>query len=237
MFQKINAKNLGYIENDSFGMAYLNCDIEMPKECPRCKRAVVPQILDSYMLKYPEEEIAELTTMFFCRGCEKVFLGNYIGNYEEYKSHNRMELQYLSPYSETITSFSEEIYKLSPEFVDIYNQAEKAENVGLDKICGIAYRKALEYLVKDFSIRANSSNEEKIKSTPLGKCINEYITSEKLKALAKAATWIGNDETHYVKKYENYSFQEMKAFLKAMVSYIDSELQVLEAEELVYSKK
>lgn len=73
MFQKINAKNLGYIENDSFGIAYLNCDIEMPKECPRCKRAVVPQILDSYMLKYPEEEIAELTTMFFCRGCEKVF--------------------------------------------------------------------------------------------------------------------------------------------------------------------
>ena len=46
-----------------------------------------------------------------------------------------------------------------------------------------------------------------------------------------------SDETHYVKKYENYSFQEMKAFLKAMVSYIDSELQVLEAEELVYSKK
>ena len=233
MFERILAKNIGYIDCTSYDMPLLECDIEMPTVCPRCKKSTVPQVLDSYILKYPEETTAELTTMFFCRGCEKVFLGNYTGEYITYHDTNCMKLQYLSPYLEECTMFSSEIENLSSEFINIYNQAEKAENCGLDKICGIGYRKALEFLVKDFAILKNPSNEDNIKNIFLGKCIDEYIENEKIKKLAKAITWIGNDETHYIKKNENYSVTEMKTFIKAMVTYIDSELQVLRAEELL----
>ena len=233
MYEAIRAKNLGYIDNNAFDMAYMNCDIEMPSICPRCNRTVVPQVLDSYILKYPKEKVAELTTMFFCRGCEKVFLGNYIGEHYEYRDNNLMKLQYLSPYSEQFSAFSEVIQVLSFEFVMIFNQAEKAENAGLDKICGIAYRKALEYLVKDFAVLSNEKKVDEIKSKHLGKCIDEYIENERLKKLARAAVWIGNDETHYERKHVDYSIIEMKAFIKAMVTYIDAELQVLEAEKLL----
>ena len=86
---------------------------------------------------------------------------------------------------------------------------------------------------KDFASLKNASEAEAIKNKLLGKCINEYIDNGNLKKLAKAAVWIGNDETHYVKKCEDYSIVEMKTFIKAMVTYIDSELQVIKAEELL----
>lgn len=235
MVERVYAHNLGYLDEQAYDMDRVECDIELPNECPRCKRSTVPQVLDSYVLKYENRKLAELTTMFFCRGCEKVFLGNYAGTHDEYVNNNLLDLKYLSPYSEKCSVFSEEIQNLSNEFVELYNQAERAETVGLDKICGIAYRKALEFLVKDFAIFMNNESVEQIKSLPLGKCISEYISNEKIKTLAKAAVWIGNDETHYIRTHEDYSVTEMKVFIKAMLTYVDSELQVLEAEKLINS--
>lgn len=233
MIEKVYAHNLGYLDEHAYEMTSVECDIELPKECPCCNRSTVPQVLDSYALKYENKQLIELTTMFFCRGCEKVFLGNYVGTHNEYEDNNLLDLTYLSPYSEKCSAFSEEIQKLSNEFVELYNQAEKAEAAGLDKICGIAYRKALEFLVKDFAVFMNNEKTEQIKSLRLSKCISDYITNEKIRTLAKAATWIGNDETHYIRVHEDYSVTEMKAFIKAMLTYVDSELQVIKAEKLI----
>lgn len=121
---------------------------------------------------------------------------------------------------------------LSPSFVKIYHQAEKAENDGLDEICGIGYRKSLEFLVKDYLCDKFPEETEKIQSEPLGAALKR-IESRQIYTLASRATWIGNDETHYVRKHENSDVEQMKRFINAMVHYIDSELAFKEAEEIL----
>lgn len=60
-----------------------------------------------------------------------------------------------------VKDFSQEIKDLSPNFVKIYHQAEQAENTGLSDICGLGYRKALEFLVKDYAIAFNPTETGK----------------------------------------------------------------------------
>ena len=52
-----------------------------------------------------------------------------------------------------LKQFHGEISELSENFVEIYGQSQVAENQGLNKICGVGYRKALEFLIKDFAKR------------------------------------------------------------------------------------
>ena len=63
-------------------------------------------------------------------------------------------------------------------------------------------------------------------------CINEYIHDERLKTLAKASAWIGNDETHYMKKH-SHGTEKLKAFIHAFVTFIDSDLAYEEALEFI----
>ena len=106
-------------------------------------------------------------------------------------------------------------------FVQIYSEAHTAEESNLKEIRGMGYRKALEFLIKDYAIKLHPDDEETIKSTPLAKCIDSYIDNSRIKSLAKASAWLGNDETHYVRKHDDYDLESLKAFLKAAESFID----------------
>lgn len=77
------------------------------------------------------------------------------------------------------TQFSQRIISLSSNFVKLYRQSERAELDGLDEICGMGYRKALEFLVKDFAIHEHPDNTKEIIKLPLSQCITDYIDSEK----------------------------------------------------------
>ena len=115
----------------------------------------------------------------------------------------------------------------------IYHQAEIAENSKLKELCGIGYRKALEFLIKDYAISKHPEAQEEIEKSSLSKCIDKFINDNKFKTLAKAATWLGNDETHYVKKHENYNVQDMKRFLSAAIAFVEYELTCDEAAGFV----
>ncbi len=143
----------------------------------------------------------------------------------------------IFPASSSVSSFSNQISALSPNFVRIYNQSEKAEAVGLDEICGIGYRKALEFLIKDYAIAFNTEKETDIAKASLSACIETYISDTRIKSLAKASAWIGNDETHYVRLHENYDIKHLKTFISAIVSFIDANLACFEAERLLTSRR
>ena len=89
----------------------------------------------------------------------------------------------------------------------------------------------MEFLVKDYAISSHPELEEQIESSMLGKCITDYVDNEKIKTLARASAWLGNDETHYV--HQNYNVQDLKRFIKATVAYIEYELSFTEAFDLL----
>ena len=224
----IDAINITDFSSESF-------NLQTPTHCPCCHTALEPKHLSSYYLitgKFLNSNLGKLYALYFCPKCEECFLAHYAINSSD-NGQFYGKLNHLTPYSETKTIFSDKINSLSSNFINIYHQAEKAENIGLTEICGLGYRKALEFLVKDYALFLYPEAADAIKSKMLSSCINDYIENKKIKSLAKASAWIGNDETHYVRKHKDYNLEHLKTFISAIVSYIDSELLYLEAESLL----
>lgn len=214
--------------------------ISIPETCPRCKVAYgdMPKISyyvdGNHMYARPNSTYS----LYFCPHCEHFFLAEYQESEElRFDGNHYGFLHSFYPDRAVEKKFPNGICTLSPNFVEIYRQAEKAENAGLLQICGLGYRKALEFLVKDYAIAFHPEDEEKIKSQMLSPCINTYVENPKVKSLAIASTWIGNDETHYVRKHEDYNLENLKAFITAVVAAIELELACQDAEKLIGPSK
>lgn len=212
---------------------YKNLEIEYPPGCPMCHKAGNPFCLSSY---YIEDELTNpnLFVHFFCPNCERTFLGNYyIGPY-----YNKTEFKSFEPvYNTEEREFPKHIKDLSPDFCNIYNQAYASEQYGLKDISGMAYRKSLEFLVKDYAILLHPEDKDKIVKAPLSRCINDYIDNKRIKKLAVASSWLGNDETHYERKFKDYNIDNLVEFINAIVSFIDSDISVAIAENMIEEQK
>lgn len=97
----------------------------------------------------------------------------------------------------------------------------------------MAYRKALEFLVKDYAIMLQPNNKDNIVKAPLSRCINDYIDNNRIKKLAVASAWLGNDETHYERKFKDYNIDNLVEFINAIVSFIDSDISAVNAERMI----
>ena len=69
----------------------------------------------------------------------------------------------------------EDISDLSSSFVEVYKQAERAEHDGLNLICGMAYRRALEFLVRDYCVDKFPEKVSEIDTKSLSEKIKNYI--------------------------------------------------------------
>ncbi len=160
--------------------------------------------------------------MYQCtkHGCEEGF----IGSYTQSASNLPHVLRKVAPMTAKHAEFSEVIRGVSSLFCDIYNQAMTAEAYGLTELTGIGLRKALEYLVKDFAIKQVPENEEEVKRAFLGRCIEHYIADENVKICAKRAAWLGNDEAHYTRKWEDKDVTDLKLLIKLTINWIENVL-------------
>lgn len=195
-------------------------------ECPLCHFSLRPEVKSGFY--FPSTDGSRYTAYLicFCTKCRDLFMIKYSGSYTP--TIGIPTLRKLIPVTPRTEPFSAGISNLSPTFVNTYNQAQFAESQGLTEICGMGYRRALEFLVKDYLIHLAPDQAETIKAQPLGACIKR-INNDHIKVLAERSTWIGNDETHYVRKHEDFDYTDMKRFITAMVRYIDSELTFEEA--------
>ena len=201
-------------------------------ECPSCHYAIEAKILTAYYVKGEgiSADIYDMYLIFQCRKCKRLFMSKFKGTYANGDKNTLIFEKHVYsvpslPHGDAIPI---EIQELSEDFATIYVQAGAAEAQGLEQVCGVGYRKALEFLVKDYLCRLFPDQSDAIRSEPLGKSI-ERIDHEKIKILAKRSAWIGNDETHYVRKHSDLDVGDMKRFIKAMLTYIESELAVAEA--------
>lgn len=205
---------------------------ELPDHCPMCKAAISPLILTAVssedLFSYNSKEVSAALA---CPSCHKLF----VVIFSEIESTNRYSPRYIAPHQPSIRDFGDDgaLQEISPLFVDIYHQAEAAEAYGLNQVTGIAYRKSLEFLVKDYAIRQHPEQSEDIKTTPLAKCIDRFIELPKIQATAKAATWLGNDETHYIRKWEDKDINDLKKFISSCVYWVLADSTYTEADKMV----
>ena len=208
--------------------------IEEPNECPLCHFSIKPTKL--HLHPYWKDRKKHIGVFYICSNCEQVFcsLSSCSDKLENINGvvATVSELLYIGPTRYVPQSVNPEIEDLSPQFVKIYNQALAAEDSGLDEIAGIGYRKALEFLVKDFCVHLHPDAEDEIKQKHLARCITEYIDNPQIRTLAEKAVWIGNDETHYVRKQEDRDISDMKKFIHAMVYFVGMVLIAEDADTI-----
>ena len=57
----------------------------------------------------------------------------------------------------------------------------------------------------------------------LGKCISDYVASDRVKQVAARAVWLGNDETHYLRKWEGKDLEDLEILIELTVHWIQME--------------
>ena len=202
---------------------------EYPEHCPHCGKSISPERIhvsdseDSY-----SRGNAQFVVTFRCSRstCKKYFAVEYIFDSIS-KPCSIAEYSYRPPIK---VKLPENIEKVSPVFVEIYSQATIAERETLDQIAGVGYRKAAEFLIKDYAIAKNKDDEEKIKTIMLGQVISTYLNDfPKIQALAKSVAWIGNDETHYVRRHDGKDIDDLKKFILSAAQFIAADYDADEA--------
>lgn len=207
-----------------------------PEECPLCHFAVHPEEITWTLASSSEGRRGILEVVYQCprKDCHRYFVARYrrsdidiptiataVGLSPGIREFILFEAVPSNPLSSNIPS---EIASVSPLFPEIYAQALAAENYDLDQIAGVGYRKSLEYLIKDYCISINKDKEDEIKSAYLSTCITKFVDSPQVKLCAERATWLGNDETHYVRKWLDKDINNQKELIILTINWIHSSI-------------
>lgn len=207
-----------------------------PDICPICLHSIEPILLSSRFHVFDEEDFILFSAFFECTFCKKSFITAYSLELDSQLPsgcyYHSVKTLYSSPSHFKKQEFSECVATNYPSFVKIYNQSLEAEHYNLDEIAGIGYRKALEFLIKDFLIIHEGKDEAKVNPTALGNCINTMIDNPQLKTVASRATWLGNDQTHYEQKYTDKDINDLKRLIKLSVNWIEMIYLTEEAEQI-----
>lgn len=189
----------------------------MPNSCPFCALVIHPLV--HFGVSGIDRDTMEVLMQCPDRECMKVFTAEY--QRDSHLSFCWMGQQSLGYVKQRF--FSEIVEGVSENFIEIYNQAYSAEQYHLNQISGVGYRKALEFLIKDYCILKDPEKSDKIKSKLLGSVIVDHIGNENIKNVASRAVWLGNDETHYVRRWEEKNVQDLKKLIDITVHWIEME--------------
>jgi hypothetical protein len=187
-----------------------------PNNCPFCHKTITPTFVSGHR----NENIMEVLLICPNQECKKSFIGYYdldVSN-QVFSFNGKTTVGNLIG-----KEFSETIKTISENFTLIYNQAFAAEQQELTEICGVGFRKALEFLIKDYIIINKPEDKDKVEKKLLGSCIEEYVDDDRVKLVAKRAVWLGNDETHYIRKWEGKNLNDLKSLINLTIHWIEME--------------
>ena len=188
----------------------------VPDSCPICHNGIEP------IWKYAWIEGDHAYAVYQCpkKSCYRLFI-----SYFDFAGDHKYQIYFFkgsSPWEPIQGAFHEEVKALSPSFCSIYDEAYEAEQRGLIQICGSGYRKALEFLIKDYLIKKAMADKNSIRAEELGRCIDKHIDDPRIKQCSKRAAWLGNDETHYDRRWEDNDLQDLKTLIELTCNWIQS---------------
>ncbi|MFH1699344.1 MAG: hypothetical protein ABIE07_02055 [Candidatus Zixiibacteriota bacterium] len=194
---------------------------EKPDFCPVCKKGIDALPINAFESPFGDSN-SNICIIFQCprNKCFSPFLAYYF-KYRVTDDIFHLSRTLTNRYFE-VKIFSDIIKNISKLFPRIYNESLIAEENGLDTICGPGFRKSLEFLVKDYLVHKKPGDKDKICNSFLGTCIKD-INNEQIREMAKRAAWIGNDETHYIREWDDKDIKNLKDLIDVVVSWIELE--------------
>lgn len=189
--------------------------------CPHCSRSAHLREMN-VVVNTDTKPTWECSVVYQCPSSDCLRL-SYV-RYQQVPKQGYGVMVEVSPRRKPVLPFAQEGFSFSEMFVYIYKQAAQAELDGLDQICGPGYRKALEFLIKDYCKMKIPDATSAIENEALSQCIRR-VDDSRIQGLAHRSVWVGNDETHYVRKWENKDITDLKNLIKLTSTFISHELE------------
>lgn len=217
--------------------------LDIEDKCLQCNQIITPEVVNLYTFNPENSSNLDIGVLLFCQKCKHFFVREY--NISNYGGYLQTVKEITKPNDLQCDIYvSENINEVSPRFKEIYSQSAKAESCNLYEICGPGYRKALEFLIRDFAKYIHPEKKESIDNTAqIGQVINNFYNENAfpelnpiiytLKPLIKIATYVGNDETHYIRKWRDKDINDLKQYIESAKSIIDAYIESVKSDELI----
>lgn len=186
--------------------------VEVPDACPICHRHSEIQTIMADAI----DSGTSVQAIFRCsyQGCRQFFFCYYGPRPDR-------TLRSVRPIKPNTLVFPESVVKLSPTFVEVFAEADEAAHLGLKQIAGPGYRKSFEFLVKDYAKSLAPGNSAQIEAKFAGAVVNEFVADPRIQAVAKRSLWLGNDETHYMRKWTDHDVSDLVTLVRLTASWIE----------------
>jgi len=197
----------------------LEISANKPLYCPLCS---IPQ---SGMLKEGKyflrsNNLFYVTFFYECSVCHNTYLTIYDVDCNDKKAKFKAFHPSISP-----SYFDDKLSKISERFIDMYNQALTCENSNHIELAAIGYRSSLEYLIKDYAINELNEDKDSVGKMSLSNAISKYLDSEAVNS-ADVVRILGNDYTHFERKYPEYDFEILKAYMEIFIQQIRTKYMI-----------
>lgn len=193
-------------------------EIEAPDDCPSCGRLIVFNTITSSHTDQKNELQVVLK-------CTNQICNSFLLLWYDTIDRRLPKLRKTEPPNLTQDAISKHIAVISPEFITIFNESREAKERGLTQVAGPAYRKAFEFLIKDYakSLTSDLQKHADIEKLFAGNVVNQFITDTRIQAVAKRALWLGNDETHYLRKWVQQNIDDLINLIRLTMHWIEIE--------------
>jgi len=139
----MDTKNIGGFNMNGSPSSEIVIATDGDLECPFCHRGIETQ-----PLSYVRFTVDNVQLFLKCK-CGQSF----VGYTNQDNNTNRYNITGLSKGKHKTKFFEKEIQEVSSTFVLTYGESEFAEQENLKQICGAGYRRAFEFLIKDYLIK------------------------------------------------------------------------------------
>ena len=216
--------------------------IKNPNVCPHCHIIINPHFIWQEETS-DTDDIPTLITAWTCSNdmCKKVFIANYKLDGQSLKFSRFLNGLPKGPlWPKPIADLRSGNPRV-PEgehtrFITTYLQSLVAESNGLDELAGMGFRKSIEYLVKDWAIQNKPEDKDRIEKSWLGAVINDYYTGE-LKDILERATWLGNDQAHYNRLFEEFDVDVLKELIELIMVELDRQHKMKHYIDTIQKRK
>lgn len=198
-----------------------NSHFEIPIICPHCNYSIQPLIKESRLLSYGSKNLLVISYNGNC--CSEPFYATYISS-----DNNSFQLLDIFPHLKPCV-IPEIIKSLSPRYANLYEQSYTAEQNGHIELAGSGYRNAIEVLIKDFAIKKLNADEKTVCKMDLYTAIGSYLKEINIDtSAADVIRVLGNDYTHYERRYDDIDFVVVKKYLEIFMQQIETKLLLME---------
>lgn len=208
-----------YLPKKASAFGNFSGNYKKPSVCPHCGFGTDAPLIQKDTFSFNGHYLFSATCT--CTACGKYFF--FTCEYDSGKT-DYSPIVYpniaFTPYSNNI------LEKISPRFIDMYNQALRSEFHKNIELAAIGYRSALEILVKDYAISELGLNPDEVSSKKLCSAIGTYLNQEELVKTADVVRILGNDYTHYERKYPQHDFELLKGYMEIFLKQIEVQYMI-----------